>query len=374
METKRLSIKRLMGLAVRLPDSRRKYGNRKHKLADVLAITLIAVVCGKRTWVDIAWFAKDRCTWFTDVFGLKNGVPSVDTIRRVMGFIPPDALENIYREWVLPYIGTCKGKHVSVDGKTVRGVEKAGGDKLHEVSVWVTEDGLALGQMSTDEKSNEITAIPELLNDLDISGGIVSIDAMGCQKDIAKNILDNKADYILAMKKNQRNFHEEIEEYFPWAESNKAESRLLKTADAVDYGHGRRVRWHIVVTHCVADFPSAKEWAGIQSIIMIVTRRMCKGKESVEKRYYISSLKCSAQDFLRRIREHWGIENNLHWVLDTQFGEDQCRIHERNAAENLSLLRKIAMALIKNVKDKSTSYHRIQEKCLNIPDFIFSMF
>lgn len=369
-----LSLKRLMEIAVILPDSRRlTYGNIKHKLLDVLAIVAMAIVCGYSTWEDMYLYAQSKKEILTSLLNLENGIPSVSTMQRVIGAIKAEVLESIYREWVLPYIGGCSGKQVNIDGKEVRGVANQGEAVLNNVSVWVTEDGISLGQIAVESKSNEIKAIPILINDLDIEGSIVSIDAIGCQKAIAECIKENGAEYVIALKGNQKGFYESAKEYYDWAIKDKAEQRILSTATTRNYEHGRTTKWNAVVTNDVGSFEESKEWKGIKSIIM-VTRTITNGESPrEERRYYISSIKCGAEEFLQRIRRHWSIENSLHWELDTQFGEDMCRIHKGNAPRNLSLLRKIAMALMKSVKKAGLSYHSIQVKASLNDDYMISI-
>jgi predicted transposase YbfD/YdcC len=290
-----------------------------------------------------------------------------------MNIIEPSALERMYREWIRPYIGTCKDKHLNIDGKTICGVERNGQEKVHMVSVWINEDGVTLGQTATAKKSNEKTAIPELLNDLEIAGGIVTIDAMGCEKKIAEKIVNKMADYVLAVKKNQKTMYEDMVELFPWAETDAVEKKQLDIYQKREYGHGRAVKWKVEVSHDIESFEWTKGWKDIKSLVMVETTCEYKGKESMERRYYISSLRCGAEAFLRHIRGHWGIEDSLHWVLDVQFGEDACGINAGNAPRNLSLLRKIGMTLMNAVKRPGLSYHSIQVKASLNNDFLMAM-
>jgi predicted transposase YbfD/YdcC len=369
-----LSLKRLMELAVEIPDARRTtYGNNRHLLLDVLAIVLIAMMCGYTTWEDMHTYATTKAELLKQILKLKHGIPSVSTIRRVINSIKAEELESVYRKWVMPYIGSCAGKQLNIDGKEVRGVEKHGEAVLNNVSVWISEEGISLGQEAVEEKSNEITAIPILLNDLEIKGSIVSIDAMGCQKNIAETIRLNGADYILALKGNQKGFYRDVVEYFEWAKKDKVEQRIIEKATGRNYEHGRITHWKAEVTYDAESFEESKEWKDIKSIIKI-SRIVTNGKEPREEtRYYISSLKISAVEFMKRIRGHWSIENNLHWELDTQYGEDACRIHKGEAPRNISLLRKIVMAMAKAIKKPGLSYHSIQVKASLCDEFMMFM-
>ena len=225
-----LSIKRLISSMRVIQDPRRMRGNFRHRLIDILIITLLAIVCGCETWEDIEEYADIKQKWLKEYLPLKNGIPSSDTLRRVFERIKPTELEEAYRQWVLPYVGGCLQKQISIDGKTIRGASNKRGaeSKLHIVSAWVHDDGISLGQIKTDEKSNEITAIPQLLTTLDINGGVVTIDAMGCQRAIAIEIVKQEANYILAVKKNQPTLYEEVETYFEWAVHDETELKNIE--------------------------------------------------------------------------------------------------------------------------------------------------
>jgi predicted transposase YbfD/YdcC len=369
-----LSIKRLRELSVKLADTRRQSGNIRHKLMDVLSIVLLAVVSGYSQWEEIYQYAESKTAWLIELFKLEHGIPSVSTIRRVISIIKPETLEEIYREWVIPYVGSTKNQHLAVDGKTACGVGKHKGHKLHTLSVWATEHGISLGQRATDAKSNEITAIPQLLNDLDIEGGIISIDAMGCQKEIAENIRNNKADYVLAVKKNQKTLFHDAIDYFAWAETDATEARVLSHGKHKEWDHGRSSRWRAVVTKEIKWFESCKGWKDLTAIVMIEKTTEYKGKTTVERRYYISSLDVEAEKYMQLIREHWLVENSLHWVLDAEFDEDDGMIHTGNAPKNMSLIRKFAMIIMKSVKTPGLSYNRIQIMAALNNDFIASLF
>lgn len=291
------------------------------------------------------------------VLGLRHGVPSPSTMRRVIGMIKPEALEQVYREWVKPYVGNCIGKQISVDGKTIRGASNMGEINFHMLSAWVHEDGLSIGQVKTEEKSNEITAIPKLLSVLDIAGGVVSIDAMGCQRAIAAQIIEQEAQYVLAVKGNQPTLLNEIEEYFTWAQADPIEAKALYRYQKVEKGHGRISKWE--VRCCDSSwFEDKSKWPLLRTFIC-VERTITRGEAtSKEKAYFISSLQADAATFYRLVRNHWGIENALHWSLDVSFQEDASLLHEPNAVQNLSLLRKMALALIRSDSSRKASVNR----------------
>lgn len=274
-----------------------------------------------------------------------------------MGMIQPEALEEVYRQWVRPYIGSLLGKQGCVDGKTVCGASRMGEMNIHMLSVWVHEDGISMGQIRTEEKSNEITAIPALLSKLDIWGGLISIDAMGCQKAIAELIVERGAQYLLAVKGNQPTLHEEIREYFVWAQSDPIERKFLKTHVSVEKGHGRITKWRVHT--CNAGwFEDKSEWPSLHTFVCV--QRTCTRGENVshESAYYISSLQADAADFGRYVRNHWSIENRLHWTLDVAFAEDASLLHDQYTAVNLSLLRKMALASIKLDSSRKASVNR----------------
>jgi predicted transposase YbfD/YdcC len=333
----------------------------------------MAITSGFFSWEDIAAYAKGKQEFIKALLNIKGTMPSVSTFKRVISMIKPDKLEDIYRKWVLPAINKEQINHYSVDGKACRGAGKYEGCSLHTISIYVNGSGISIGQQAVSEKSNEITAIPILLNDIDITGGIVSIDAMGCQEKIADTIRNNGADYILSLRKNHKNAYEAVEEYFQWAQEDIAEKRELEYGHVHEISHGRVVNWKIVVTKCVKDFEFTSKWKDIQSIVMIERKCKYKGKMTIERRYFISSLKVDATKFGKLIRDHWGIENTLHWTLDVAFNEDASRIHERNAAKNMAALRKIALGLMIKLKTPGESFHKMQVRALFNDEYILSI-
>ena len=343
-----------MELFEEIPDPRRPGGNIQHKLVDLLVIILLGVICGCETWIEIEDYARAKYEWLKTILELPGGVPSNDTYRRLMTRMLPQKLEEAYRQWVLPYVGGCIGKHIAIDGKTICTAsnyrlsnEETPEGKLHIISAWVREDGISLGQIKTDEKSNEITAIPKMLDTLDVKGAVVTIDAMGCQVDIAEKIIDREANYLLALKKNQLNLYESVEEYFKWARTEPIEKKQLKEYSYEEHEHGRHVYRTVEVCNDVSWIETVREWKRLSSIVCVTRKGEREGRQTEETAYYISSREWEADEVAKHIQGHWTIENNLHWSLDAAFNEDSSKIHLGYSAENLSVIRKIAQKLLK---------------------------
>ena len=355
-KAKELSLDRLIELVEdNLPDPRRPGGNIRHKLVDLLVIVLLGVICGCETWIDIEDYVRAKYEWLKGFLELPGGIPSNDTYRRLMERIRTEKLEEIYRQWVLPYVGGCIGKHVAIDGKTIcaasnnrQSHEETDEGKLHIISAWVREDGISLGQVKTDEKSNEITAIPRMLETLDIKGATVTIDAMGCQVEIAGKIVDQGAVYMLALKKNQPSLYESVEEYFKWARTEPTEKKQIKEYSYEEHEHGRHIHRKVEVCNDVSWIETVREWKQLSSIICVTRKGEREGRQTEETAYYISSREWEAKDAAKCIQGHWSIENNLHWSLDTAFNEDESQIFKGNAQVNLNVVRKIAQGLLKS--------------------------
>lgn len=353
-KVKVLSLDRIMELFEEIPDPRRPGGNIQHKLVDLLVIILLGVICGCETWIEIEDYAHAKYEWLKTILELPGGVPSNDTYRRLMTRMLPQRLEEAYRQWVLPYVGGCIGKHIAIDGKTICTAsnyrlsnEETPEGKLHIISAWVREDGISLGQIKTDEKSNEITAIPKMLDTLDVKGAVVTIDAMGCQVDIAEKIIDREANYLLALKKNQLNLYESVEEYFKWARTEPIEKKQLKEYSYEEHEHGRHVYRTVEVCNDVSWIETVREWKRLSSIVCVTRKGEREGRQTEETAFYISSREWEADEVAKHIQGHWTIENNLHWSLDAAFNEDSSKIHLGYSAENLSVIRKIAQKLLK---------------------------
>ena len=323
---------------------------KKHQLFDIVVITICAVIGGADTWVEVADFGRDQAQWFKTFLCLPHGLPSHDTFGRVFRDLDPQQWQAGFLSWIQAVNQMTQGQIVPIDGKMLRrSHDKTLGKKaIHMVSAWAAENRVVLGQVKVDEKSNEITAIPVLLDMLAISGCIVTIDAMGCQKEIARKIIAKGAQYVLALKGNQSGLHEEVKALF-------AKFQLTDFAPGhyhhtEENGHGRyesRQCWTISDPKSLADLQNLAAWKGLQSVVRVRAERHSNTKVSVEDRYFISSLPGEAQPLLQAVRGHWSIENSLHWVLDIAFAEDECRIRKGHGAQNFAVLRHIALNLLK---------------------------
>ncbi len=334
-----------------LPDPR-VTGRCEHELVDVIVISILAVICDSNGWEDIHEFASVREEWLRGFLRLPNGIPGVDTYRRVFAALDPEAFHRCFLSWARDAVQSTEGKLVAVDGKTVRRSFAKEDDKkaLHLVSAWCAENNVVLGQIATHAKSNEITAIPELLELLDLRGATVTIDAMGCQTAIAKKIIDGGADYVLGLKGNQPMLSKDVEQFFTSAQQDDFADTAHDTHETVDGEHGRIEVRRVTASDDIEWLEGRKRWESMRSIVMVESERTANGKTSTEQRYYLSSLPADAALLGARIRGHWSIENSLHWVLDMAFDEDRCRIRRRNAPDNFALLRKIAVNLLKSEK------------------------
>ncbi len=336
--------------------------NREHLLEEILLIAIGAVLSGAESWNDIAEYGEDKREWLKTFLTLPSGIPSHDTFNRVFAALDPEEMERGFVAWVSSIAKLTAGEVVAIDGKTgvpsdrsssvgwktLCGMREAGKKALvHMVSAWAEGNGLVLAQRKVDEKSNEITAIPKLLNALELTGTVVTIDAMGCQRDIAKRIIEKKADYVLAVKDNQGLLAEQVRDSFLLLESDAV-------AEEIDCGHGRVEQRKCSVIADLSLIDKSAEWASLQGLVRIESERYHKatGKTEREIRYYITSLRADAARLNSVVRQHWGIENKLHWVLDVGFGEDLDRKRAGHAAQNFSILNRIALNLLK--QDKSS--------------------
>ena len=324
-----------------------------HLLSDILVIAVCATIGGAEGWEEIAQFGTAKHEWFASFLELPNGIPSHDTFRRVLLLLKAADLETAFLSWMQSAVEQSAGRLVSIDGKQLRGSkkERSGVGALRMVSAWATEQAVVLGQVKTDEKSNEITAIPELLNLLELEGCIVTIDAMGCQREIVKQIVEQGGDYVISLKGNQGTLHREIKDYLDWAERGKFEQIEFDYYETLEKGHGRIERRRCWVSEEIEWLEQKADWKGLRSVVMVEAEREVIGSEkSVERRYFISSLATDAKAALRAVRGHWAIENQLHWSLDIAFGEDASRIRSGEAAENLAVIRHIGINLLKQEK------------------------
>src|SRR5262249_11227394 len=327
-----------------LSDPRVERGQ-EHPLLSIVGVALCAILGGADDWVAVERFANAKSEWLSRFLDLPNGIPSHDTFGRVFARLDPGQFEACFRDWVAAVTTGLPGL-VAIDGKTLRGSrDKAGGLKaLHLVSAWASEARLTLGPVAVDDKSNEITAIPKLLQILDLEGALVSIDAMGCQKDIAAQVREQKADYLLAVKENQERLYQDVEAMFlDFAEGNKG--CRYSTADRSNCGHGRDEWRGVYVFEDLDRIRDRELWRDLARVIVVLRERQVDGEISHDAHYYISSRKADANLFLGAVREHWGIENGCHWVLDVCFAEDACRSRKGHSAENLACLRRMALSM-----------------------------
>jgi predicted transposase YbfD/YdcC len=323
---------------------------RLHDLMDIIVIAICAVLCGAEGWEDIAKYGRAKEAWLRTFLHLPNGIPSHDTFRRVFCLLDPCAFHECFQRWIDALSAGLGLKRIAIDGKTLRrSFDRAAGKAaLHLVSAWATEQHLVLGQVAVDAKSNEITAIPKLLELLDVSGAMVSIDAMGCQKEIAAKIREGGGDYVLSVKDNQPNLLEDIQQCFE--EGLDTDFAGLDHSMHVEShrGHGREER-HFV--HTILNPKGIRDqalWQDLRAITMVYSERQELRKEKTEEvRFYIGSRKAKAKTYANSIRSHWGIENGLHWALDVSFDEDQCRMRTDHSPQNMALLRRLALCLLK---------------------------
>lgn len=340
---------------------------REHKLIDILVIGLCTMITVGENFTDMEDFGKAKHDWLKTFLKLPNGIPSHDTFNRVFSAIDPDRFLDCFIMWIKATCPTLDEDVVAIDGKALRHAYSEGQTIPYIVSAWALGNGLVLGQVKVDEKSNEITAIPELLHVLELQGCVVTIDAMGCQKDIAAQIIQAEADYVLALKGNHSTVHEEFRLYFDdtmpaGSDAKTPRPRDMDFYESIDKGHGRieiRRYWH---TTDIAWFEDKKLWRGLRSAGMVESIREMKGEKSVERRLYLSSLDLDAERFAKAVRGHWGIENSLHWTMDVTFGEDQSRARTQYAAQNLATLRRIILNLLKKDKTPKLSLRRKRTK------------
>ena len=327
---------------------------KRHSLLDIVAITICAVIAGADGWTGEVVFGKSKEAWLRTFLMLPNGIPSHDTFGRFFMLLDPVAFQHCLINWIRAVHETVQGV-VAIDGKTARRShdQSRGKKAIHLVSAWATENGVALGHVKTEEKSNEITAIPELVKLLQLKGCLVTIDAMGCQRDIAQTIVDAGADYLLAVKDNQETLREDLEQEFKEAQADNFAHMDCLYHETLDKGHGRIEKRQYWYTHDVAGLGTLERWPKLAGMVMCRATRTVKGETSTEDRYFITSNTGHDMDKIAAaVRAHWQVENSLHWVLDIAFYEDQCRIRMGYAAENLATIRKMALNVIKTNKSK----------------------
>jgi predicted transposase YbfD/YdcC len=324
-------------------------GNRHklHSVEEILLVAFCGMVAGCDSWNDLELFGKTKLEYLRKYFPYKNGVPSDDTLRRFFRALNPEAFESCFIKWVRSFQMELSDKVIAIDGKTSRRSFDGDNKPMHLVSAFASEFGITLGQLKTAEKSNEITAIPELIELLDVTGSIVTIDAMGCQAKIVEKIVSKGADYLIGLKGNQGTLSEDVRLYF----ESKTRKANFFTVSEEDKGHGRIETRVCTVTE---DIEWLKElhpkWEKLKSIIEIKSKREIKSNISTETRYYISSLQAKPDKIQNAIRQHWGVENKLHWVLDMSFNDDQCRIRKGNAPRNIAIIKKTVLNLLQIIK------------------------
>lgn len=359
---------------------------RLHRLDDILAISLMAVIAGAEGPSDIEDFARSHHDWLKSMLHLPHGIPSHDTIGRVLAALDPDAFERCLLQWIEGLIHDSGQQALHIDGKTLRRSFDAGSQSaaIHMVSVWASKAELALAQLRTSAKSNEITAIPKLLDLITLHGAVITIDAIGCQRDIAQKILDGNGDYILALKDNQPSLHEEVKLLFDEAIERNFERMGYDVHEQTEKGHGRIETRKVWVTREVDWLRERGDWPGLRSVVCVQATRQVLDPAggvpatSTQRRYYISSLdhRTQGQDashFAGLIRDHWSVENKLHWSLDVSFNEDQSRVRQGHAAENLARLRRLALNLLKQEKRTKLSLPRKRKRAAWRPDYLLSV-
>ena len=351
-----------------VPDPR--IGNAiRHKLEEILTIAILAILCECTQFTEMELFGKEREEWLRTFLTLEGGIPSHDTFGDVFALLEPETIQSGFMEWVETIREKISGEIVAVDGKTIRRSKDVAKSKraIHVVSAWAAQNGLVLGEIATKEKSNEITAIPELLSMLHIQGCIITIDAMGTQKDIAKTIIEKKADYVLSVKENQPNLYEDLALYFS---TEKAECDYVKTAEK---SHGRYETRECWVTTDIEWLEQREQWEGLAGIGIIETKRQQVNSKVVEHstHYFIySKADMTAAQLLNAKRTHWSIENSLHWVLDVIFKEDESRMREGNCAKNMNIMRHLALNLIKSEKTFKGSLNMKRKRCMLSLDYL----
>ena len=355
-----------------LPDPRLNR-TKAHELIDLLVIALGCLICGGETFYDMAAFGKSKREWLQTFLTLRNGIPSHDTFNRLFAALDPQQFLECFLRWTQSLRQNLHHEIVALDGKALRRARQAKQDLKYVVSAWAESNGLVLGQLKVADKSNEITAVPELLRVLELSGCIVTLDAMDCQKKIAREIIEADADYVLALKGNQEIVHEEVQAFLdatiqetqaarpPGDKRSKAAANLV-CWETVKKDHGRLETRRYYQSDELGWFADQDQWEGLRTVGVVESIREVGGQRTIERRYFLCSLGLAVQEFARAVRGHWGVENKLHWVMDVCFGEDQSRARAGYAAENLATLRRLALNLLR--QDKTTQ-RGIKGKQLN---------
>ncbi len=328
--------------------------NKRHLLIDVITITICAVICGCETWEEIADYGEIKHKWFKKFLKLPNGIPSHDTFRRIFMLLCPNEFNIAFVNWSNSLRNGSEKDIIPLDGKSIRGSASplSGQKAVHLVSAWSTKNGIVLGQKKVDDKSNEIVAIPDLIDLIDIKDSTVTIDAIGCQTKIAEKIIDNGGDYVLALKNNQKSFYERVNAAFDHGFENDFKNIDYSFYQERNQGHGRIEERNYFKINDISFLKRETEWKGLSAIGMAESVIIKNGKVSTERRYYITSLDGTAEELGKAVRSHWQIENNLHWRLDVQFGDDSSKKREKNSSSNFSTVKRISLNLLKKCSVK----------------------
>lgn len=352
---------------------KRQEGKVKHNLLEIIVMTICAVIAGCEVWEDICDYCRVKEAWLRSSLGMKleHGIPSHDTMQRVWSMIDPSEFEICFCAWVEAVCGKKDGEVVSVDGKTLR--RSGGGDQrpIHMVSAWANEQQLVLGELAVEEKSNEITAVPQLLDMLDVAGCVVTADAMSCQKEITKKIIEKDAEYVLSLKENQPMLCHEVQEYFSEAMKKVDAYPEIEQHKTLDCGHGRIEKRTYYLSTEVGWYQDLAQWTGIRGFGMVRSEVERNGQRCQDTRYFITSLS-DLSKFANAVRKHWGIENSLHWCLDMTFHEDYSRIRKDHSAENMAVVRHIALNILKSYPE-NISLARKRRRCSYDDDFLATL-
>jgi predicted transposase YbfD/YdcC len=345
----------------------------QHELLDILLIAVCAMLCGAEGFTDIALWGRCQHDWLKTWLALPNGIPSHDTFNRVFGMIAPAEFADCFQSWTQALRQAVAGELIAIDGKTLRGSRTQTRGPVHLVNVWAASNRLVLAQLAVDDKSNEITAVPQLLRALELAGCVVTVDALNCQKNIAKEISEADADYVLALKGNHGTLHDEVKCFLDDAQQRQWRGVPHTFVQTVDKEHGRletRRYWITEMTDWMADKP---QWEKLRSLGLVEREVEVDGKVQSERAYYLSSLPAEAERFAAAVRGHWGVENAVHWVLDVQMNEDRCRVCDRTAAQNLAALRVFCLNLLRRDKQHKVGVRAKQKAAGWSPQYLLSL-